>query len=195
MIRRSLDTNDQADGGRTLVIEDGGLPVTIGLKKRDPFRTPGCTFGDPSCIVDPREDCSSQSKVYIVTCDGCNMKVEEGPELRTGPKPTEAGGESKLNYVGMTGTSLHARGKSHMTAVQLKWMSNVLALHCSERHAGEVQQFTMKGCTTHRTVLSRYKTEAVYIEHQNIGTSLNSRVEGGGGRGGVIRLSVRVDKM
>ena len=90
-IRRSLATSDQADGGRTLVLEDGGLPVTIGLKKRDPFRSHGCTFGDPSCMVDPKEDCSSQAKVYIITCGGCNMRVEEGPEERSGPNPLRLG--------------------------------------------------------------------------------------------------------
>ena len=67
-IKRSLASSDQADGGRTLVLEDGGLPVTIGLKKRDPFWTPGCTFMDPTCMVDSKEDCSGQAKVYIVTC-------------------------------------------------------------------------------------------------------------------------------
>ena len=95
----------------------------------------------------------------------------------------------------MTGTSLHARGKSHLTAVRLKTKSNALALHCINAHEGIMQQFLMKSCTSHRTVLSCYKTEAVYIERQMIGSSLNNRLEGGGGRGGVIRLSIRVDRM
>ena len=77
-----------------MVLEDGGLPVTIGLKQRDPFRTPGCAFKDPECMIDPKEDCSGQAKVYIVTCDNinCQNKVIEGPENRMGPKITEAGG-------------------------------------------------------------------------------------------------------
>ena len=135
--------------------------------------------------------------VYIVTCDNinCQKKVTEGPENRLGPKPTEAGGEPRLNYIGMTGTSLHARGKSHLTSIKSKSMNNALALHCENMHAGEMQPFTMKSCSSHRTVLSRYKTEAVYIEHQMLSTSLNNRVEGGGGRGGIVRLNVRVERM
>ena len=146
-------------------------------------------------MVDPKDDCSRQAQVYIVTCNSCNMKVEEGPENRLGPRPTEAGGEARLNYIGMTGTSLHARGMSHLTAVKAKLQNNALALHCIMQHAGEIQQFTMKCCSSHRTVLSRYKTEAVFIEHQRMGTSLNSRMEGGGGRGGIVCLDVRVNRM
>ena len=195
-IKKALESGEQADGGRTLVLEDGGLPITIGLKKRDPFRSHGCTFGDPDCMVDPSEDCSSQSKVYVITCGGCNQKVEEGPAPRTGPKPTEAGGEARPNYIGMTGTSLHARGKLHLTAVMLQNTSNALALHCKNAHNGDRQTFCMKSCTSHRTVLSRYKTEAVLIEHQVQGSSLNNRLEGGGGgRGGIIRLNLRIDRM
>ena len=65
----------QADGGRTLVLEDGGLPATLGLKIRDPFRQPGCTYKDPNCMVDPSLDCSQQDSVYIITCDGCQNAV------------------------------------------------------------------------------------------------------------------------
>ena len=144
-------------------------------------------------MVDPDIDCSGQSKVYIVVCNGCKERVEEGPANRVGPKPTEAGGEARSNYIGMSGTSLHARAKSHLTAIKNKMQSNALALHCQKVHAGTEQTFIMKACTTHRTVLSRYKTEAVFIENQMSGTSLNNRLEGG--RGGLVHLDTRIDRM
>ena len=121
-----------------------------------------CTYNDPTCMVDPAVDCSGQGKVYIVVCGGCNEKVVEGPDNKMNPKPTEAGGEDRRNYIGMTGTSLHARAKSHLAAVKSKNMSNALALHCHKMHADEEQTFTMKTCTSHRTVLSRYKRGCIY---------------------------------
>ena len=86
----------------------------------------------------------------------------------------------------MTGTSLHARAASYARDIKYKNSSNVLALHIKTAHAGKVQQFTMKSCTSHRMVLSRYKTEGVYIEYQMCGTSLNARTEGG--HGGLVRI-------
>ena len=45
-IKTSLSKDRQADRGKTLVVEDKGLPVTLGLRVRDLFRREGCTFGD-----------------------------------------------------------------------------------------------------------------------------------------------------
>ena len=104
-------------------------------------------------MVDPSGDCSRQAQVYIVTCSGCNETVHKGPQIKDCPKSMEVGGEGKPNYVGMTGTSLHARGVSHLQAIKSKNKSNALALHVQNVHAGVVQQFTMRLCTTHRTVM------------------------------------------
>ena len=71
LIKTGISEEKQADGGKTLVLEDGGLPATLGLKVRDPFRIPGCTFKDPSCIVYESIDCSRQDSVHIITCNGC----------------------------------------------------------------------------------------------------------------------------
>ena len=38
-----------SDGMTRLIIEDGGAPVTLGLKIKDPFTTSGCQFGYPDC--------------------------------------------------------------------------------------------------------------------------------------------------
>ena len=40
-----------SDGQTRLVLEDGGAPVTLGLKVKDPFHNPVCQFGDPDCWV------------------------------------------------------------------------------------------------------------------------------------------------
>ena len=144
-------------------------------------------------MVDAKTDCSKQAQVYIVTCMGCQENVHEGPQPANFPRNTEAGGEPKYNYIGMTGTSLHARAASHARDVKYKNLSNALALHIKTAHAGVEQQFTMKSCSTHQTVINRYKTEGVLIESQMVGTSLNSRTEGG--RGGLVRIEARVERM
>ena len=192
-ISSSLSTDKQADGGRTLVVEEGGLPVTLGLRVKDPFRRDGCTFKDPECMVDAGVNCSKQDSVYCITCDGCQENVFQGPNPLHMPRSTDAGGETRLHYIGMTGTSLHCRGKSHLAAVKRLDRSNALAHHLIDRHAGEKQPFTMKMCTSNKTVLNRYKSEAIFIEYQISGSSLNDRIEGG--RGGLIRMDTRVERM
>ena len=115
VIRAKLAEGQQADGGRTMVLEDGGLPTTLGLKLRNPFRAQQCTFGDPNCMVSASTDCSLQDKVYVITCNECLDEVTTGT-TNTQPiilKPTRPGGEARLNYVGTTGTSLHARSLLH----------------------------------------------------------------------------------
>ena len=47
-----------SSGVRKVVLEEGGNPASLGLKKRDPFSTRGCKFKDPECIFNPEEDCS-----------------------------------------------------------------------------------------------------------------------------------------
>ena len=193
-LTETLRSGEQPIGGRTLVLEDGGLPVTLGLKKRDPFRVNGCTFKDKKCIVSPNTDCSRQGQVYIITCKSCKSNVYEGPKPMVHPKWNEAGGEGRANYIGMTGTSLHARAASHLAAVTSKNKSNALYMHILDVHmdnANEVE-FEMKACTSHRRVISRYKTEAIYIEKQSIGTSMNARLKGG--HGGLVRLDTRIDR-
>ena len=186
----SLRNDRQAVGGNTLVLEDGGLPATLGLRVRDPFRHEGCTFGDPTCIVDRRQDCSRQDVVYIITCNECKERVCQGPDLENTAKPTEAGGEVHHNYIGMTGSSMHARAKAHVASMHAGDRNNALARHVQNAHAGIAQSFSMSMCTTHRTVLSRYKSEAIFIEKQLPCTSMNDRIEGG--HGGLIRMEINI---
>ena len=39
------------DGSRNIVMEEGGVPLTMGLKRTDPRETEGCQFGDTNCWV------------------------------------------------------------------------------------------------------------------------------------------------
>ena len=146
-ISSSLRKDRQADGGQTLVVEEGGLPVTIGLRVKNPFRKDICVFKDPEYPVYTRVDCSRQDTVYSITCGGCLESVFQGPSPLHMPKPTEAGGETRLHYIGMTGTSMHTRGKSHLTAMKRLDKSNALARHIIEKHSGKEQLFNMKMCT------------------------------------------------
>ena len=193
-IRAKLAEGQQADGGRTMVLEDGGLPATLGLKLRNPFRALQCTFGDPNCMVSPSTDCSLQDKVYIITCNECLDEVTTGT-TNTLPiilKPTRPGGEARLNYVGTTGTSMHARSILHLKSIKAKDQSNALANHIRLAHGDIQTTFTMSLMSSHRTVLNRFKTEAVYIEKQVVGSSLNQKREGG--RGGLVRIGTQVDR-
>jgi hypothetical protein len=74
-------------GGRTKVVEGGGVPITRGLKLGNPFRKDGCAFKDPNCRVSPKVDCGKMGAVYAVTCDICGDVEPTGPQ---GYTPTTA---------------------------------------------------------------------------------------------------------
>ena len=186
-IKTTLKAGTQADGGQTMVLEDGGAPATMGLKVKDPFRVEECRFKDKDCNVTTTTDCSQQDKTYIITCKGCPT-----PIVVTGSKPNQPGGEGALNYIGTTGTSMHTRSKAHAQSIKYKHVSNAMAKHTMDKHQGVAQGFTMKPIATHRTVLARYKAEGVYIERQAPGTTLNSKAEGG--RGGLVRLTLQINR-
>ena len=105
-LRKAIGTSK--DGQTRLVLEDGGAPITIGLKKKDPFETTTCKFGDPECWV-------SDGKYHKMTCaynEICNTCHEEvDPNVRQNHQ--EPGGTKSSHYIGMTSTSLHNRHKSH----------------------------------------------------------------------------------
>ena len=50
----------------------------------------------------------------------------------------------------------------------------------------------MRVVSSHMTTLSRYKMEAVTIEHQVKGSSMNQKTEGG--RGGLVRIDLLVNR-
>ena len=139
-------------------------------------------------------DCSLQDKVYIITCDECLEEVTTGT-THTHPiilKPTRPGGEARLNYVGTTGTSLHAWSLLKLKSIKAKDQSNALANHIRLVHGDIPTTFTMRLMSSHRTVLNIFKTEAVFIEKQVVGSSMNQKREGG--RGGLVRIGTQVDR-
>ena len=56
------------DKGKTMTIEMGGLPVTAGIMKSDPFRPQHCRFDDQNCLVGSDQDCMDQNVVYRIAC-------------------------------------------------------------------------------------------------------------------------------
>ena len=66
---------------------------------------------DLKCMVGPSVDYSQQDKVYVVTCNGCKESV--GIPIKADLRVTDPGSEPRLKYIGITGTSMNARVRSH----------------------------------------------------------------------------------
>ena len=105
-LKEAIDKLPTVAGGRTKPIEKGGLPVSIGLKKKDPFRAEGCDFNDDNCPVQDSQSCSTMGTCYRVICErGEHNDIDD---------IIEDNDDNKMNYVGTTGTSVHNRHKSHL---------------------------------------------------------------------------------
>ena len=50
--------NPEGAKERVQIMEEGGLPISIGLRVNDPFHPGSCRFGDTKCIVENGKDCS-----------------------------------------------------------------------------------------------------------------------------------------
>jgi hypothetical protein len=79
-IQKTLSSMMTVDGGKVKVIETGGVPISIGLKKADPFRVEGCDFGEEGCIVDPKTSCGVMSAVYQLLCS-CGDVIEQDSDV------------------------------------------------------------------------------------------------------------------
>ena len=99
MLSNSL-SKSSINGRKTVVLEEGGHPISLGLNKRDPFATDGCKFKYPKCIMRPNKDCSMMSSVYVIRCIKC--KEELDPNLKE--NPALPGGIRSSHYLGMTAT-------------------------------------------------------------------------------------------
>ena len=64
-----------------LVIEDGGRPIHVGLKVRDPLRPKGCIFNDNTCLVTEGVDCDRSGVVYKIECITCLEAVNYEREV------------------------------------------------------------------------------------------------------------------
>ena len=74
----------------------------------------------------------------------------------------------------------------HLEGQKAKSGSNPLYRHDTEVHNGEPQTYSTRIIRKERTLLPLSLTEALYIEKQSPGTSMNGREEGG--RGNIVRL-------
>ena len=53
------------NGAKTLVVEDGGTPITASLRQNDSFRKHECRFGDKLCMVESSKDCAMMNAIYM----------------------------------------------------------------------------------------------------------------------------------
>ena len=170
-------------GQRKLVLEEGGQPITLGLKARDPFSKPGCKFRDPQCIVKPNKDCSEMGLVYVIRCKTCSQLLDPSEkEAKTVP-----GGLKSSHYIGMTATSLHNRMLDHRNGQKRKSKMNVLYRHDLDKHEGMFQEYEAECIQTDRGLLHLCLREALLIEGQDPSLSINKKMEQG--RGGIVRLN------
>ena len=183
MLDKNLNPGSNKE--RIKVVEEGGAPATASLRRADPFKMAGCRFQDGSCMVDAKQDCSQMGCIYEICCKACQDPVHQD-QAKT--KVTrEPGGQDRVNYVGMTRTSVHARMISHLKNQKSKLQSSPLWRHDRDSHEGEHQEYETRILTREKTILSLAITEGLYIEAQMPETSLNEKNEKG--RGGIIRLT------
>ena len=190
------------DGGRTKVVEDGGVPISMGLKRRDPHKSDKCIYNE-DCMVDVKNDCGVMNTCYSITCNKC---PEETAEV-TAPNPKQrarvtAGSRrktsnkisAKQNYIGTSGRSMHARSLDHMTAINKLDSKNAMARHIMEKHSEDIDKptFTMKPLSNHLHTLNRYTAESIYIEKQIQHLSMNGKTEWG--RGKSIRIDIKTTR-
>ena len=183
-LRKAIGTTN--DGQTRLVLEDGGAPITLGLKKKDPFETNACKFGDPQCWIKDGK-CHKMSCIYNITCNTCQEEVD--PEIRQSHQ--EPGGTKTSHYIGMTATSLHNRHKSHRDGHRRGDSNNPMARHDKDTHSGVKQQYTAMFLGEERGLLPLAMKEVLMIEKQTHRTSINDKMERGRGTG-VIRIQARV---
>ena len=174
MIRKEIGITK--DGQKRLVMEEGGIPVTLGLKVSNPVRTEGCQFGDNACIV-KKGDCSTMGCIYCITCNKCNEELD----INIKQVPSSKGGMKSSHYLGMTMTSAHNRMLAHRQGHVSKKNNNPLHKHDLEAHNGDVQQYSATVVQKEGSLLHLTMREAILLESQLHGTSMNDRYEKGRG--------------
>ena len=121
-----------------MIVEDGGLPITRGLKAGDPGkRKINYVYVDKECIVSPNHKCDQMGIVYKIQCKQCNTVIEENDALTR----TEAE-QRKPTYVGLTRTTIHNRMASHLKSWRYKYKSSRMWRHDRDAHGGITQEYT-----------------------------------------------------
>ena len=93
------------------------------------------------------------------------------------------------HYIGMCAVSLHNRQLTHRTQHKARNKSNVMVKHEMEKHKGQIQEYTCRLVTKERSLLHLSLREAILIQGQVHGTSMNDRLERGRGTG-IIRVNI-----
>ena len=99
LLRKAKGTTTK--GEKRLVVEEGGISVTLRLKISDPYKKEACQFVDPECWVQGGKY-SEMGATYFIKCTTCNEHID--PEIQD--KLTVSGGIKAPNYIGMTTSSL-----------------------------------------------------------------------------------------
>lgn len=120
--------------------------------------------------------------IYEITCNACSETLD----LSKAKETRKPGGQGRPNYIGLTRTSVHCRTQGHLRGQKAKTKSNPLHRHDIEGHGGHPQEYTARIMARERQQLPLNTLEALYIEKQCPGTSLNDKNEAG--RGGIVRL-------
>ena len=109
----------------------------------------------------------------------------------TNDKHSHPGGVKAPNYIGMTASSLHARHTDHRRGHKARNKNNCLVKHEVDVHDGQAQEYTAKYIGRERGLLHLSLKEALLIENQVQGTSLNDRKEHGRSTG-CIRINTGI---
>ena len=124
--------NPEGTQERTLVVEEGGIPVTAQVRRNDPFFNGSCRYGDSECMAKEGVDCGTSGCLYEATCNTCLQPVDlNSPQDRESREP---GKQQRHNYIGMTMTSLHNRMTGHRRGQKYKQTSNPLFRHDRVSH-------------------------------------------------------------
>ena len=123
MLRDKIGSTES--GGRRIIQEESGLPITIGLKKKNPFLQEGCQYNNPECLASGDGDCGRMGIVYAIRCITCKRDID--PIIKESlQKP---GGVKTHHYLGMTACSIHNRMLSHRKGHLRGDPGNVLVIH------------------------------------------------------------------
>ena len=183
MLSRNINKRD--DPARVMIVEDGGLPITRGLKAGDPSKSKmNYVYGDSQCIVSPNHRCDQSGEVYKLQCKDCNTVIEEDNSMTRREADMR-----KPSYVGLTRTTAHSRMASHLKSRKYKYNSSPMWRHDRDAHGGIPQEYTCKIIGQERKIVRLHTREALEIERLGIGQKLNSREECG--RGAIVRISAQ----
>ena len=122
--------------------------------------------------------------LYEATCNSCLEPVDL--ETQQEHETREPGKQPRLNYIGMTMTSLHNRMEGHKKGQKYKQSNKPLWRHDKEKHNCQPQEYSFRILSREQKILPLNVLEGLYIEAQIQGTSLNERNERG--RGGLVRI-------